>query len=373
MNSNRLTEQEANNLEGSLTLEEISIALKSMKNQKCPGIDGFPADFFKVFWGKLKYFVLRAINSCYKSGEMSLSMRQCVISCLPKGDKPRQFLKNWRPISLLSVIYKIASLSLALRLRPVLDKLISNTQSGFMTGRSIGENTRLIYDLIHYTNAKSIPGLLMLIDFQKAFDSVSWSFLQATLQFFGFKQNFCNWIKVLNTNIKAAILQCGTLSEFFTIARGCRQGDPIAPYLFLLCGQIMYLLIQNQQAITGVNIKQTEYKIAQYADDTTLILNSSKESILAALNVLECFGSMSGLQINTDKTKLIWIGKKRFSKDRIDVGKPLKWGETMFNLLGINFSVTLADMIQTNFSPAIKKLEQLFRIWNQRYLTPLEG
>ena len=205
----------------------------------------------------------------------------------------------------------------------------------------------------------------------KAFDSVSWSFLQATLNFFGFKENFCKWIKVLNTNIKAAILQCGTLSEFFSIERGCRQGDPIAPYLFLLCVQIMYLLIQNEKSIKGVYINQTEFKITQYADDTTLILNGSKESLLAALNVLECFGSMSGLEINTDKTKLIWIGKKRFSKEKIDVGKPLTWGETTFNLLGINFSVTLADMIQTNFSLAIKKLEHLFQVWNQRYLTPL--
>ena len=104
---------------------------------------------------------------------MSISLRQCVISCLPKGNKPRQFFKNWRPISLLSVIYKIASSALASRLQIVLEKIISNTQSGFMRGRFIGENTRLIYDIIHYTKEENIPGLLMLIDFQKAFDSVS--------------------------------------------------------------------------------------------------------------------------------------------------------------------------------------------------------
>ena len=97
----KLSDNEADALEGHLTLEEISNALKSMKNQKTPGIDGFPAEFFKVFWEKLKYFVLRSLNHPYISGQMSLTLRQCIISCLPKGDKPRQFLKNWRPISLL--------------------------------------------------------------------------------------------------------------------------------------------------------------------------------------------------------------------------------------------------------------------------------
>ena len=82
----------------------------------------------------------------------------------------------------------------------------------------------------------------------------------------------------------------------------------------------MYLLIKNDASIKGIFINKTEYKISQYADDTTLTLNGSKESLLAALNVLETFGSMSGLQINTDKTKLIWIGKKRNSKDKIDIG-----------------------------------------------------
>ena len=80
---NTLTKQESNKIEGILTLDEISAALKSMKNKKCPGIDGFPAKFFKIFWRKLKYFVLRALNCSFESGELSMSLRQCVITCLP--------------------------------------------------------------------------------------------------------------------------------------------------------------------------------------------------------------------------------------------------------------------------------------------------
>ena len=140
-----LSENDANSLEGCLTINKISKALKAMKNQKCPGIDGFPADFFKVFWAKLKFFVLRSLNCGYNTGQMSISLRQCIISCLPNGDKLKQFLKNWRPIS---VVYKIASSALAARLRTVLHNLISNTQSGFMSNRFIGENTHLIYNSV---------------------------------------------------------------------------------------------------------------------------------------------------------------------------------------------------------------------------------
>ena len=90
----------------------MSLSLRIFVNPG-PGVDGFPAELFKVFWGKLKYFVLRALNFAHTSSKMSISMRTCIISCLPKGDKPMEFRKNWHPVSLLSVVYKMASAALA--------------------------------------------------------------------------------------------------------------------------------------------------------------------------------------------------------------------------------------------------------------------
>ena len=211
----------------------------------------------------------------------------------------------------------------------------------------------------------------MLIDFQKAFDSISWKFLYSILTIFGFKDSFCKWIKVLNTDVSAAILQCGTLSEFFNIERGCRQGDPISAYLFILCAQIMFLLIVNDKNLKGISVNGNEFKITQFADDTTLILDGSKSTLLAALNVLEVFGNMSGLKVNMDKTKLVWIGKKRHSKDKLNVGKDLIWGASDFTLLGIKFSVDLSNMIELNYLPAINNLEKLLNLWSHRYLTPI--
>ena len=96
----KLAPNEALNIEGPLTIKEIGVALKGIKHNKTPGINGFPAEFYKMFWGKLKFFVLRAYNYSFLKGEMPLSLRQTIISCLPKGNKQRDLLKNWRPISL---------------------------------------------------------------------------------------------------------------------------------------------------------------------------------------------------------------------------------------------------------------------------------
>ena len=106
-----------------------------------------------------------------------ITARQCQITCLPKGDKACELLKNWRPISLLNVTYKLISATIANRLKSVLPIIISNTQTGFLQNRFIGESTRLIYDIISYAEEQDRVGLLMLIDFEKAFDSVSWRFL----------------------------------------------------------------------------------------------------------------------------------------------------------------------------------------------------
>ena len=107
-------------------------------------------------------------------------------SCIPKENKSRNYLKIWRPITLLNTVYKIASGSIADRIKQVLDKLISTDQTGFIEGRFIGKNSRLVYDLLQFTEEKHIPGLLLLIDFEKAFDSVSWSFINKVLKFFNF-------------------------------------------------------------------------------------------------------------------------------------------------------------------------------------------
>ena len=188
------------------------------------------------------------------------------ITCIPKENKPKQFLKNWRPLTLLDTVYKIASGAIANRIKSVIDKLIDKDQTGFIKGRYIGENTRLVYDLMKHTEQKNIPGLLLLIDFEKAFDSSSWSFIQKALTFLNFGYSLRRWIHTFYSNITSAIIQCGYLSAFFSISRECRQGDTLSPYLFIICAEFLSNSIRKNKKIKGIFSNDTEFKVTQFAE-----------------------------------------------------------------------------------------------------------
>lgn len=222
----KLSNAESLLLEGELTFEETTETLRNMVNNKSPGSDGFSAEFFKVFWQKLGHFVLRSINCGFRKGELSITQKEGIITCIPKEKKPREMLRNWRPITLLNVVYKIASGSIANRMKPYLPNLIHSDQTGFITGRFIGENTRMVYDLMQYADENNVPGLLLLIDFEKAFDSLSWSFMTKVLQMFNFGPSFINWVKVFHKNSKSAVSQSGHLSSFFSIRAWLPAGRP---------------------------------------------------------------------------------------------------------------------------------------------------
>jgi exonuclease III len=365
----KLSNENSMKLDGKLKIEELSLALNNMKNNKTPGSDGFPCEFFKMFWQKIKFFVLRSLNNAYEKGSLSLTLRQVIMTLLPKGEKDKNLLKNWRPVSLLNTIYKIAATAIANRIKPFLGFIIAPTQTGFIKGRFIGETTRFIYDIMNYVEKTKNTGLLMLIDFEKAFDSISWKFLFKALRLFNVSEGFIKWIKILNKDILASVIQIGYLSEFFKIERGCKQGDPLAPYLFIICAEILAELIKQNKEIKGITIKNIEYKIIQYADDTTLLLDGTKTSLQETLNVLDSFYTISGLKINPNKTTLTWIGDKKLSNDKLKVSIPLTWNNKAFKLLGINFNINLNLIIQENVTKQMQDIQGILLFWQKQKLT----
>lgn len=372
LNFNILSDDEAKLIEGEITYSEAKYFLKNMKNDKSPGSDGFTTEFFKFFWIDIGYFIVRSINYSYNIKEMSNTQKLGIITCIPKPDKQKEYLKNWRPISLLNCVYKIASGCIANRIKKTLDTLISKDQTGFIKGRFIGENIRLIYDIMQYTDINNMPGLLLLVDFEKAFDSVSWEFIQKVLSIFNFKDSIKCWIQTLYNNAESAVTQNGFISERFKLERGCRQGDPLSPYIFILCAEILAILIKSNPEIKGIEIEGEEYLISQYADDTSFMLDGSPSSLDNTLRVLDYYAGVSGLKINYTKTKVIWIGSKKFSSEVFHRDKwKLEWGVTNFKLLGINFSVNLDQITDQNYDLKIREIKSTIKNWSHRKLTML--
>jgi len=369
LNLPSLNEESAESLEGPLTITELANAVRSMNNDKVPGLDGFPVDFFKFFWSDLNTFILRAINEAYDTGIFSTTQRRGVITCLPKPQKDRSLLSNWRPITLLSTVYKMASKCISNRIQTVIDTLIHTDQTGFLKGRNISDNVRLLYDILHETKEQNLPGAILLIDFEKAFDSVSLPFILSTMQRFGFKDSIQKWVKLFYEDINACIIQNGYLSQSFPINRGCRQGDPIAPYIFLLSVEVMGQMIRENDGIRGINLYGKEYKICQYADDTQFILDGSDASLRTTLNTLHDFFKMSGLKVNIEKTKAIGIGRSRLQDRNICPDIRLTWEDANFKILGIQLNSNLQNIVDINYTDKVKEIANLLAQWKARHLS----
>ena len=365
----KLIEDESSMIEGQITYEEMAKTVKAMPNNKTPGSDGFPVEFFKFFWKDLSKILLKGINESYDDEEFSFVQREGIITCLPKENKDRRFLRNWRPITLLNTVYKIASSCIAKRIKNVLNSLISPEQKGFMKGRYIGENLRTIYDILHWTNEKRIPGLLLLIDFEKAFDMISRKFILQCLKLMGFGPSMIQWISTFFNNSSARILQNGYTSHMIQVSRGTRQGDPISSFLFVLGTQILNNLCHQNEKIKGISINGKIHKILQFADDTEFLLDGSQESLQATLQTLTTFKKISGLKINEEKTRAIWIGSLCDSTKRLCHEYNLDWKQGPFNILGIKFSTNVLDIPKLNYEGITNKITNLFKSWKKRNMT----
>ena len=231
--SSSLSPDEAAICKGHLSPAECLAALQGMPRRKAPGPDGLPMEFYLRFWSVLGSDLVNVLNSCFDSGCLSLSQRCGVISLFfKKGD--RLDPKNWRPISVLNVDYKLAARVIAGRLLKVIHLVVDKDQTCGVPGRYIGENVALLRDVVYYCTSFDVPVALLSLDQEKAFDRVDWDFMRSTLSTMGFGPSFISWVNLFYNRVQSAVNVNGYLSPFFCLTRGVRQGCPLSPLLYVL-------------------------------------------------------------------------------------------------------------------------------------------
>lgn len=367
--NHKLKDSESKHLEGELSIEECTQAVFNMKINKSPGLDGLTVEFYRTFWEELKNFMVIVFNYCFNHQELTSSQKIGVLSLLYKKNDPLN-LDNYRPITLLNVDVKIIAYALAQRLKPILPKIIHNDQNGYVKNRYIGFNIRQIQDIIEYSEKYSVEGAILFIDFSKAFDSLEWSFMYKSLVKFGLPESFINWVKTLYNDIKGCIINNGWISAPYCIHRGIRQGCPLSSIIFVIAAEVLACKIRQDTNIKGFEIKIDEkthtIKISQLADDTTLFLKSKKDVTLS-INVLEEFGTLSGLKINKSKTEGIWVGsRQKHCKEKFE---DINWNNGPVKSLGVYFGLDQNECDKLNFEKITDKIKNEIKKWEKRKLT----
>jgi exonuclease III len=361
----KISEESKQTCDTDLSESELLESLKGLKNGKSPGSDGLPSEFYKFFWIDIKVYLLESLKYSLLTGELSIEQKRGIITLIPKKDKNRFYLKNWRPITLLNSDYKILTKALANRICSVLPNIIDEDQTGYIKGRFIGCNIRLIEDIITFTDKNNLPGILLNIDFEKAFDSINWKFIEKSLEAFNFGNKFISYIKTIYTNISSAVINNGNISDWFSLGRGVRQGCPISPYLFILAVELLAINIRENKNIRGITIDGTEIKVSQLADDTSCFLLDF-ESLARLLSIFEKFKQCAGLKINVDKTNARYLGSLKGVRD-FPFG--LDWSGATVSSLGVTFTGNEHDHYEQNFKKRILNMKHLLTTWKCRKLS----
>ena len=362
----RLSSAECDSCEGDIALNELTLSLKAMAHNKSPGPDGLSVEFYLTFWARLGPILVRVFNSCYSRGELSDSMKESATRLIfKKGD--RKSLKNWRPISLLNVDYKICSKALSLRLSKVLGSVVSTDQTCSVPGRSIVSNLTLLRDTLDYISRTNETGILVSLDQEKAFDRVDRSFLLKLLSHLGFGPSFCHWIAMLYSGAFMRIIVNGYLSDRVNLCRGVRQGDSLSPMLYILCVEVLACKIRDSPDIIGFSLPGADgrqFKVGQYADDTTSFVKDAR-SFHALFREIRLYERGTGAKLNLSKTEAMWLGSWRGCPDQ-PLG--LTW-VTKMKILGVVFSSGLCDVSADNWEPRLSKLEKSLNLWKSRSLS----
>ncbi|GJZ06780.1 RNA-directed DNA polymerase, eukaryota [Tanacetum coccineum] len=331
-------------LESDVSLEEIKKAVWECGTNKSSGPDGFSFEFIQKYWNIIQHDVINVVKEFFSSSKFPLGSNSSFITLIPKS-LDAKMVKDFRPISLIGSFYKIVAKILSNRLCIVMPDLISDYHK--------------------------IKAMIFKADFEKAFDSVRWDYLDGVLNNFGFGVKWRGWIQACLSSAMGSILVNGSPSSEFKFHKGLKQGDPLSPFLFILVMESLHISfnnILNSGLYKGIRIDESlTLSHLFYADDAVFIGKWDKANVITIVNMLKCFYLASGLKINIQKSKIMGIGT---SQEEVDVAANVIGCNTFsspFNYLGVKVG---SSSSRSNFwDEVIAKLSSRLSKWKIKMLS----
>ena len=295
--------------------EEIKCALNQMVLLKAPDPNGMPPIFFQEFWSDIGDDVVHAVLSCLNSGSLFPGLNHTFISLIPKIKNP-EFITEFQPIALCNMLYKLVSNVLTNRLKKVLPHIISESQRAFQSNKAISDNILVAFETLHHMKHKKggkVGHLALKLDISKAYDRLEWMFLKKVMERLGFHCRWVGWIMECVQSVTYLVLVNGEPTATIFPTRGIRQGDPLSPYLFLLCSEGLNGLLEQAVAaksLEGFSLCKFGPKISHllFADDSLLFCRVMVEDVSKILEILGKYERASGQKLNADKTTIFFDG-----------------------------------------------------------------
>ncbi len=363
-----------------LTLDELHTVLGTCSDS-APGPDGIPYEVYKNLWHISGPLILEAWDFSNKIGETSNSQKESIITLLEKKGKDKSVLENLRPISLSNCDIKLCTKALAIRTGNVLHKLVDANQAGYVPGRQVTDNIRLLEEIINNANLLQEKTYLITLDARKAFDSVDHNYLEKILGVFDFPVEYIKWIKMLYTGLSASVLVNGFTTNKFSIEQSVKQGDALSCALFILAIEPLISNINKNTNIKPTRIRNlqnnddsVEVKSASFADDITAV-TSDVNSIQLIINEYLRFSAFSGVKLNIPKTEILICGSESITESieiRDSTNLMQIKSQNKVKICGITFSNDKIIAYNDNILQKIDKLEKQLDLWRSRSLT-LQG
>ncbi|KAL3687986.1 hypothetical protein R1sor_014295 [Riccia sorocarpa] len=350
--------------------EEVNSTVKTLKRGKAPGLDGLTNDMIIDCWDFIREECVEMVRSFWTRKSLLHKDSRGCIKLLAKNDE-RHLIKNWRPITLMSCTYKLISKLIANRLKPLLPNLIDTEQSGFVPGRKIDNNILTLRLAEEWGKMSGETNLFVKLDFTKAFDRISFTFLWHTLRKMGFLEDFICRIRGLMTGGSSQVHVNQAFTASFKIKRGVRQGCPLAPLLFALSTQPLMRVLRKEEedgSLQGLQIPGMRSIIHElFADDTSLFIEATARDFQRARSCIEKFERASGASLNVQKSMVMALGNPRQLGWLRDSGCLIAGPRRRFKYLGVwsGRGVTQQEVTEV----IVNSIEKKVKLWLNRFLS----